>query len=62
MELQKKKNKKIKNFHWGIALLIFSELRVQAGPEIKGEATSPSWENREKFAAPRQKCLWTEDT
>ena len=29
-------------------------LRVQAGPEIKGEVTSPSWENREKFAASRE--------
>ena len=36
-------------------------LRVQAGPEIKGEVTSPSWENREKFAASREKCFWTED-
>ena len=35
---------------------------VQAGPEIKGEVTSPSWENREKFAASREKCFWTEDT
>ena len=24
--------------------------------------TSPSWENREKFAASREKCFWTEDT
>ena len=37
-------------------------LRVQAGPEIKGEVTSPSWENREKFAASREKCFRTEDT
>ena len=37
-------------------------LRVQAGPEIKGEVTSPSWENKEKFAASREKCFWTEDT
>ena len=37
-------------------------LRVQAGPEIKGEVTSPSWENREKFAASREKCFPTEDT
>ena len=37
-------------------------LRVQAGPEIKGEVTSPSLENREKFAASREKCFWTEDT
>ena len=29
-------------------------LRVQAGPEIKGEVTSPSWENWEKFAASRE--------
>ena len=37
-------------------------LRVQAGPEIKGEVTSPSWENREKFAASRERCFLTEDT
>ena len=37
-------------------------LRVQAGPEIKGEVTSPSWENREKFAASREKCFLMEDT
>ena len=37
-------------------------LRVQAGPEIKGEVTSPSWENREKFAASREKYFLTEDT
>ena len=37
-------------------------LRVQAGPEIKGEVTSPSWENRENFAAPREKCFRMEDT
>ena len=37
-------------------------LRVQAGPEIKGEVISPSWENREKFAASREKCFRTEDT
>ena len=37
-------------------------LRVQADPEIKGEVTSPSWENREKFAASREKCFLTEDT
>ena len=37
-------------------------LRVKAGPEIKGEVTSPSWENREKFAASREKCFWMEDT
>ena len=35
---------------------------AQAGPEIKGEVTSPSWENREKFAASREKCFLTEDT
>ena len=35
---------------------------VQAGPEIKGEVTSPSWENREKFAASREKCFQMEDT
>ena len=29
-------------------------LRVQAGPENKEEVTSPSWENREKFAASRE--------
>ena len=38
-----------------------SNLRVQAGPEIKGEMTSPSWENREKFAASKEKCFWRED-
>ena len=37
-------------------------LRVQAGPEIKGEVTSPSWENREKFAASREKCFRRDDT
>ena len=37
-------------------------LKVQAGPEIKGEVTSPSWENREKFAASREKCFRTKDT
>ena len=37
-------------------------LRVQAGPENKGEVTSSSWENREKFAASREKCFRTEDT
>ena len=37
-------------------------LRVQTGPEIKGEVASPSWENREKFAASREKCFLTEDT
>ena len=37
-------------------------LGVQAGPGIKGEVTSPSWENREKFAASRDKCFRTEDT
>ena len=34
----------------------------QAGPGIKEEVTSPSWENREKFAASREKCFLTEDT
>ena len=42
--------------------LVNCNLRVQAGPEIKGEVTSPSWENREKFAASREKCFLTEDT
>ena len=37
-------------------------LRVQAGPEIKGEVTSPSRENREMFAASREKCFLMEDT
>ena len=37
-------------------------LRVQAGSEIKGKVTSPSWENREKFAASREKSFLTEDT
>ena len=36
-------------------------LRVHAGPEIKGEVTL-SLENREKFAASRQKCFLMEDT
>ena len=36
-------------------------LRVQAGPEIKAEVTSPSWENK-KFAASREKYFQTEDT
>ena len=31
--------------------------RVQASPEIKGEVTSPSWKNREKFAASRGEVL-----
>ena len=33
-----------------------------AGPGIKEEVTSHSWENREKFAASREKCFLTEDT
>ena len=33
-----------------------------AGPGIKEEVTSPSWENREKFAASREKCFLTEVT
>ena len=37
-------------------------LSDQAGPGIKEEVTSPSWENREKFAAFREKCFLTEDT
>ena len=37
-------------------------LRVQADPEIEGEVISTSWENREKFAASREKCFLTEDT
>ena len=37
-------------------------LSDQAGPGIKEEVTSPSWENREKFAASREKCFLTEDT
>ena len=37
-------------------------LRVKAGPEVNGEVTSPSWENREKFTASREKCFRTEDT
>ena len=36
-------------------------LSDQAGPGIK-EVTSPSWENREKFAASREKWFLTEDT
>ena len=37
-------------------------LSYQAGPGIKEEVTSPSWENREMFAASREKCFLTEDT
>ena len=37
-------------------------LSVEANTEIKGEVTSPFWENREKFAASREKCFLTEDT
>ena len=37
-------------------------LSDQAGPGIKEEVTSPSWENREKFAASREKCFLKEDT
>ena len=37
-------------------------LSDQAGPGIKEEVTSPSWENREKFAASKEKCFLTEDT
>ena len=36
-------------------------LSDQAGPGIK-KVTSPSWENREKFAASREKCFLMEDT
>ena len=31
-------------------------------PEIDPEVSTPSWENREKFAASREKCFRTEDT
>ena len=37
-------------------------LSNQAGPGIKEEVTSHSWEHREKFAASREKCFLTEDT
>ena len=37
-------------------------LSDQAGLGIKEEVTSPSWENREKFAASRKKCFLMEDT
>ena len=37
-------------------------LSDQAGQGIKEEVTSPFWENREKFAASREKCFLTEDT
>ena len=37
-------------------------LRVQDGPEIEGEVTSLSWENKEKFAASREKCFLSENT
>ena len=36
-------------------------LSDQAGPGIKEEVTSPFWENREKFAASREKCFLMED-
>ena len=38
------------------------DLSDQAGPGIKEEVTSPSWENREKFAASREQCFLTQDT
>ena len=37
-------------------------LSDQAGPAIKEEVTSRSWEKREKFAASREKCFLTENT
>ena len=37
-------------------------LSDQAGPGIKEEVTFPSWENREKFAASREKCFLMENT
>ena len=37
-------------------------LSDQAGPGINEEVTSPSWENREKFAASREKWFLTGDT
>ena len=37
-------------------------LSDQAGPEIKEEVTSSSWEKREKFAASREKYFLMEDT
>ena len=37
-------------------------LSDQAGPGIKKEVISSSWENREKFAASREKCFLMEDT
>ena len=36
-------------------------LSDQAGPGIKEEVTSPSWDNRKKSAASREKCFLTED-
>ena len=36
-------------------------LSDQAGPGIKEEVASPSWENREKFSASREKCFLMED-
>ena len=62
MELQKKKN--LKNFigAYPCWYLVNCNLSDQAGPGIKEEVTSPSWENREKFAASREKCFLMEDT
>ena len=61
--ITKKKKKKLKKFHWGnISADIWWTVSDQAGPGIKEEVTSPSWENREKFAASREKCFLTEDT
>ena len=37
-------------------------LSDQAGPGIKEEVTSLSWEDRGKSAASREKCFLTEDT
>ena len=38
----------------------YCNLSNQDGPGIKEEVTSPSWENREKFAASREKCFLTD--
>ena len=37
-------------------------LSDQAGPGIKEEVTSTSWENRVRFAASREKCILMEET
>ena len=41
--------------------MVNCNLSNQADTGIKEEVTSPSWENREKFAASREKSFLTED-